>query len=272
MTTDSASRPDSTAGRSLEGRRVVVTGGARGMAAAGVRAFVREGAAVVVLDVLDDLGAQVVAEATAAGSGTASYLHCDISDRNAVEAAFAAAAERLGGLDGLVHAAAIERAAPAEEITDAEWQRVLDVNLTGTFLTNQAAFPYLKANGGGRIVNYASGAALYPYQRGAHYSASKAGVISWTRTIAHEWGKYGIAAVAVNPSIWTPMYQEFRDRLSPDELVEHDRKKAEQIPLGGRLGDPDRDMAPVLVFLLGDGARFITGQIISVDGGMVPLR
>jgi 2-hydroxycyclohexanecarboxyl-CoA dehydrogenase len=111
-----------------------------------------------------------------------------------------------------------------------------------------------------------------PFPGGAHYSASKAGVISWTRTIAHEWGRHGISAVAVNPAIWTPMYQEHRDRLSPDELVEQDAKKVVSVPLGGRLGDPDHDMAPVLVFLVGDGARFITAQIVSVDGGMVPLR
>jgi 2-hydroxycyclohexanecarboxyl-CoA dehydrogenase len=272
MTLEPSVDPAATTYGSLSGKRIIVTGGARGIAAAGVRAFVREGAAVVVVDLLDELGEQVVAEVTAEGPGTASYLHCDISARESVETAFAAAVERLDGLDGLVHVAAIERAAPAEEITDAEWQQMLQVNLTGTFLTNQAVFPYLKANGGGRIVNYASGAALYPYLGGAHYSASKAGVISWTRTIAHEWGKHGITAVAINPSMWTPMYQEFRDRLSPEELVEHDRKKADQIPLGGKLGDPERDMAPVLVFLLGDASRFITGQIISVDGGHVPLR
>ena len=117
-----------------------------------------------------------------------------------------------------------------------------------------------------------TGAALYPFRNGAHYSAAKAGVIAWTRTIAHEWGRHGITAVAVNPAMWTPMYQEHRDRLSPEELAEHDRKKLEQIPLGGRLGDPTRHIAPVLVFLVGDRSRFITGQVVSVDGGMVPLR
>jgi NAD(P)-dependent dehydrogenase (short-subunit alcohol dehydrogenase family) len=72
--------------------------------------------------------------------------------------------------------------------------------------------------------------------------------------------------------MWTPMYQSHRDRLTPDELAAHDAEKAVKVPLGGKLGDPDTDLAPVLVFLVGDGARFITAQIVTVDGGMVPLR
>jgi 2-hydroxycyclohexanecarboxyl-CoA dehydrogenase len=256
----------------LEGTRIVVVGGARGIGEAAVRAFAREGAAVASLDLMDELGTRVADEATAAGPGRAVYLHCDISDRAAVTQAFAQAAAELGGLSALVNAAAVERRSPAEEITDADWDLTMNVNLRGTFITNQVVFPYLRDNGGGRILNYASGAALYPYMGGAHYSASKGAVISWTRTIAHEWGRHNITANAINPTIWTPMYQESRDRYSPEQLVLHEAKMAERIPLGGISGDPDLDMAPVLVFLVGEGARFITGQIISVDGGMVPLR
>jgi 2-hydroxycyclohexanecarboxyl-CoA dehydrogenase len=255
----------------LTGRRIVVTGGARGIGESGVRAFVREGADVVSLDVTDEAGVAVATEAAAAGPGSARFVHCDVSSRRSVEEAFAEAIAQLGGLDALVHVAGVERSAPAEEITDEDWNLTLDVNLRGTFLTNQAAFPHLKEDGG-RIVNFASGAGLYPYLHGAHYSASKAAVIAWTRTIAHEWGRYGITAVAVNPAMWTPMYQGHRDRLSPEELAAHDADKKAKVPLGGKLGDPDVDMAPVLVFLVGDGSRFITAQIVSVDGGMVPLR
>jgi 2-hydroxycyclohexanecarboxyl-CoA dehydrogenase len=256
----------------LDGTRIVVAGGARGIGESAVRAFVREGAAVALLDVIDEAGARVAREANAAGPGRAIYLRCDISDRAAVVAAFAQAASELGGLSALVNTAAVERRAPAEEISDADWDLTMNVNLRGTFITNQAIFPYLCENGGGRVINYASGAALYPYMGGAHYSASKGAVISWTRTIAHEWGRHNITANAVNPTIWTPMYQESRDRYTSEQLVLHEAKMAEKIPLGGKSGDPDLDMAPVLVFLVGAGARFITGQIISVDGGMVPLR
>jgi NAD(P)-dependent dehydrogenase (short-subunit alcohol dehydrogenase family) len=192
--------------------------------------------------------------------------------RSQVFEAFAAATAELGGLDALVHVAGVERKAPAELISDEDFDLTMSVNMKGTFLTNQAAFPYLRDNGGGRIVNFASGAALYPYVGGAHYSASKGAVVSWTRTIAHEWGKHEISAVAINPVMWTPMYEESRARYTPEQLVEHEATMTQRIPLGGSLGDPDRDMAPVLVFLVSDAARFISGQVVSVDGGMVPLR
>jgi NAD(P)-dependent dehydrogenase (short-subunit alcohol dehydrogenase family) len=256
----------------LEGKRIVVSGGARGIGASAVRAFVREGAYVAVLDVLDPADEELAGEAVAPGPGHAVYVHCDISKRSDVTDALAAATSELGGLDALVNTAAIELRSLAEEIEDADWDATLDVNLRGTFLTNQIAFPYLRDNGGGRILNFASGAGLYPFIGGAHYSASKGAVISWTRTIAHEWGRHNITANAVCPVIWTPMYEASRARYSPEELSAHEARMADRIPLGGKSGDPDRDMAPVLVFLVGDGARFITAQIISVDGGMVPLR
>ena len=255
----------------ITGKRIIVTGGASGIAAAAVAAFTRAGAAVVSVDVTDTAGEAVAAAATAAGPGTATFRHCDISRRDDVTAVFADAAGILGGLDALVNVAGVELGAPAEEITDDAWNRTIAVNLTGTFITNQVAFTHLRDHGG-CIVNFASGAGLYPYLNGAHYSASKGGVISWTRTIAHEWGKYGIRAVAVNPAIWTPMYEESRSRYSPDALREHDAGMLKRIPLGGKLGDPTDDMAPVLIFLVSDAARFVTGQIVSVDGGMVPLR
>jgi 2-hydroxycyclohexanecarboxyl-CoA dehydrogenase len=257
---------------SLAGKRIIVTGGARGIGGSAAAAFVRADASVATLDVIDDLGRETAEAATSAGPGRATYYHCDISRRDEVQEVFAAATQALGGLDALVNVAAIETRAPAESITEEEFDATISVNLRGTFLTNQAAFPYLRDNGGGRIVNFASGAALYPYLNGAHYSASKGAVISWTRTVAHEWGKHKISVNAVNPVIWTPMYEESRARYTPEELAAHDAKFAERIPMGGRSGDPDRDMAPVLVFLVGDGSRFITGQVISVDGGMVPLR
>jgi NAD(P)-dependent dehydrogenase (short-subunit alcohol dehydrogenase family) len=256
----------------LATRRIVVTGGARGIGASAVAALAREGAAVASLDILDEPGEQLAAETTRTGPGTVHYLHCDVSRREEVRAAFATATETLGGLDGLLNVAAVELKAPAEEISDEDLALTLSVNVLGTMLTNQEAFPYLRDGGGGRILNFASCAALYPFLGGAHYSASKGAVISWTRTIAHEWGRYGIAANAINPVMWTPMYEASRARYTPEELTEHDAKMAQRIPLGGKSGDPDTEMAPVLVFLLGEGARFITGQIVSVDGGMVPLR
>jgi NAD(P)-dependent dehydrogenase (short-subunit alcohol dehydrogenase family) len=257
----------------LDGKRIIVTGGAQGIGASAVRAFTREGAAVASLDVLDGAGREAAAAAGRQGPGAAHFRHCDVSSREEVRDAFGASVDDLGGLDALVHAAGVERASPAELTTDQEWDLIMDVNLRGTFLTNQEAFPYLRDAGGGRILNFGSGAAMVPYVGGAHYSASKAGVASWTRTIAHEWGRHGITANALAPAMWTPMYSDHRARLTAEGRIDaHDAQMAAMIPMGGRLGDPDADLAPVLVFLLGDGARFITAQIIPVDGGMVPVR
>lgn len=145
---------------------------------------------------------------------------------------------------------------------------MFDVNARGTLHTNQAAFPHLREHGG-RILNFASAAGVMGLPGCAHYSAAKAAVLGWSRTIAKEWAGYGITVNALAPGMWTPMYEAHRARLDAQQLKAHDEMMARAIPLGGRLGDPDRDMAPVLVFLLSDGARFITGQTLAVDGGLM---
>jgi NAD(P)-dependent dehydrogenase (short-subunit alcohol dehydrogenase family) len=250
----------------LEGKRIVVTGGASGIAAATVRAYAREGAVVWSLDVADDRGRQVAADAGPA----VTYRHCDVARRDQVFATIDEAARAMGGLDVLAHVAAIERGTPAEDIPDAEWDLVFDVNVKGTVYTNQAAFPHLRERGG-VIVNFGSGAGIRGQRGSAHYSASKAAVMAWTRTVAQEWATHGIRVNSVVPAIWTPMYDEYRSRMSDQERAIHDMAMAHVIPLGGRLGDPDRDAAPVMVFLASDASRFVTGQAIPVDGGMVML-
>lgn len=254
----------------LGGRRIIVTGGSSGIGASAVAAFVREGATVVSIG-MDEVRGQEVVTATA-GPGSAEFARCDIRRRDDVRATFSAARARLGGIDALVHAAGVRNEGPAEGLSDEAIDVVIETNIRGTIVTNQEVFPHLRDNGGGRILNFASGAALYPYLHGAHYSASKAAVIAWTRTVAHEWGKHSITVNAVNPAIWTRMYEDKRELMSAEALAAHDEGMKARIPIGGKLGDPDVDLCPVLVFLVGDAARFITGQIVSVDGGMVPLR
>jgi NAD(P)-dependent dehydrogenase (short-subunit alcohol dehydrogenase family) len=248
----------------LSGKRFIVTGGASGIGAATVRAYVREGAHVVALDVDDAAGAHVAKDAGA------TYLHCDVADRHALLAACERAVNLLGGLDGLANVAGIERRTPAEDITDEEWNRVFDVNVRGTMLTNQAAFRHLKARGG-RIINFGSGAGIRGQAGSAHYSASKGAVMAWTRTVAQEWAKYRITVNSVVPAIWTPMYDGFRARMSEHERTIHDMAMQHVVPLGGKLGDPDDDMAPVMVFLASDASHFMTGQCFAVDGGMIML-
>ncbi len=250
----------------LEGKKIIVTGGASGIGAAAVRAYAREGARVVALDVNDEDGRRVAADAGPA----VTYRHCDVSQRAEVDQVVDRAVAELGGLDVLANVAGIERGTPAESIPDDEWDLVFAVNVKGTVYTNQAAFRHLQARGG-RIINFGSGAAIRGQRGSAHYSASKAAVMAWTRTVAQEWGRYGITVNAVVPAIWTPMYDRHRARMSEPERLVHDMAMQHVIPLGGKLGDPDRDMAPVMVFLASDAARFMTGQAVVVDGGMIML-
>jgi NAD(P)-dependent dehydrogenase (short-subunit alcohol dehydrogenase family) len=255
----------------LQGRKIIVTGGARGIGASTVRTFVAEGAQVASLDILDADGEAVAKQASAGGPGTAQYYHCDISDRSQVEAVFDAAVTELGGLNVLADIAGVERGGPAESLPADDAEFILRVNVMGTILTNQAAFRFLK-DAGGAIINVGSDAGLGGYRGLAAYGASKGAVMAWTRNVALEWGRYGITVNSLVPAIWTPMYSEHRARMTPEELAAHDAGMAQNIVIGGKLGDPVRDLGPVMVFLASEGARFLTGQLIAANGGVGMAR
>lgn len=255
----------------LAGKRIIVTGGAQGIGQAALEAFVREGAKVVSLDMNPDLGAQVAERAHRAGPGTAAFIRCDVSVRREVDEAIDAAAAQLGGLDVLAHIAGVHRHAPTHAVPDETLEWIFAINVNGTIYTNGAAYRHLEA-GGGAIINFGSESGLTAEVNNAVYGASKAAVHTWTRSVAREWGAKGIRVNAVLPYVVTPMYAEFRAALSPEELAIHDRATAEQIPLGGKFGDPATDLAPVLVFLASDSSRFITGQLLPVDGGLISVR
>lgn len=249
----------------LSGRRIIVTGGASGMGEGLVRAFPALGARVVSLDLVEATGQSIADEAGA------SFQQVDVSDQASVDRAIDAAVENLGGLDVLIHAAGIAPFAPSESTPLDLWNTVMAINATGTMLTNQAAFRHLKV-GGGAILNFASAAGLDGLPRKAAYSASKGAVLAWTRTVAAEWGQYGITVNAIAPAIWTPMYDKTRSEMSDEQLVQHDAIMAQRIPIGGRLGDITRDFVPVMAFYASEGARFVTGQTISIDGGTLKVR
>ena len=256
----------------LSGKRIIVTGGSQGIGEAAVRAYVKAGAQVFSLDMNQALGTAVAEAASAAGPGSARFLKCDVSNRAEVDAAFDAAAASMGGLDVLAHIAGVHRHAPTHDVPDETIDWIFAINVNGTIYTNGAAYRHMVGQGSGAIINFGSESGLTAEINNAVYGASKAAVHTWTRSVAREWGPKGIRVNAVLPYVVTPMYAHFRAALSPEDLAEHDKATAEQIPLGGKFGSPDDDVAPVLVFLAGEGSRFITGQLLPVDGGLISVR
>ncbi|KMY44352.1 hypothetical protein AC622_08905 [Bacillus sp. FJAT-27916] len=258
----------------LEGKRIIVTGGASGIGAGTVRAYVREGAIVAALDINDEAGNKVVSEANAQGPGRAVYYHCNISKPEEVFAVFELAGKEMGGLDVLAHVAGIESLKKAEEYEPQDMDLVWGININGTIYANQAACKIMKEQDGeGAIINFASDVALAGQPNGALYAASKGAVLSWTRTIAYEWAiRYNIRCNCVNPTMKTPMYQEYLDNLEEGERAKFLAAERMKVPMRGEMGDVDRDMAPVMVFLASDASGYINGQIIPVNGGRNMLR
>ena len=251
----------------LEGKRIIVTGSARGMGEATLKAYVEAGANVIGMDVTDDTGELVSNEANQKGPGKSSYLNVDISEKSSVENSFFKAVEILGGLDVLAHPAAIQRASDASNVSVEDWDLMFSVNVKGTMLTNQIAYKYMKQSGGGSIINFGSISGLRPEPSASAYSAAKGAVHSWTRTASGTWGKDNIRVNAILPAMATPMYYAARERSSEEENIASHWRNSVPISLGQEYGDPDKDLAPVMVFFASDSSRFITGQLIPVDGG-----
>jgi NAD(P)-dependent dehydrogenase (short-subunit alcohol dehydrogenase family) len=249
----------------LDGRRIVITGGASGMGEGLVRALPALGAEVVSLDLAEERGTSIAAEV---GVG---FHQIDVSDPDSVQEAFAAAVGDLGGLDVLINAAGIAPGATAVDTTLALWDKVMAVNATGTLLTNQAAFPYLR-EAGGQILNFASAAGVNGYPAKPAYAASKGAVLAWSRSVAVEWAPFAITVNCIVPGIWTPMYDTTRSLMSPETLAAHDEVMKQRVPLKGRLGDIEEDFVPVMAFLASEGARFMTGQMFAIDGGSTMVR
>ncbi|MFG2958184.1 SDR family NAD(P)-dependent oxidoreductase [Streptomyces sp. NPDC048291] len=248
--------------RPLAGRRVLVTGAAGGIGAAAVSAFLTAGARVV--------GLFHSAPPPAALASRCDWLACDARSRASVATAFERAASVLGGLDVLLNAAGTWRPGTPETLSDDELDVILDVNLRTTVLSNQAAFELMR-HGGGQIVNLGSGEGVRGNPLAPHYAAAKAGVHAWTRSVASAWGRYGITVNALAPAVRTTGADRLWEHLGEERAAAFRENLRAAMPLRGELGDPEADLGPVLVFLAGPGARFMTGQLIAVNGGLQML-
>lgn len=248
----------------VTGRVALVTGGAQGIGAAVARRLARGGARVGVLDLSLD-AAEAVAKQIADEGGTALALEADVADRPAVEAAVGQLTAEYGGLHILVNNAGVIRDNLLFKMTDADWSTVMDVHLRGAFVVTQTAQKHMVAAKYGRIISMSSTAALG--NRGqANYSAAKAGLQGFTKTVAIELGPFGITANAIAPGfIETAMTQASAERMG--QTIEQWRESfAATVPV--RRGGIPADIANAVAFLAAEESGYVTGQVLYVDGGL----
>jgi NAD(P)-dependent dehydrogenase (short-subunit alcohol dehydrogenase family) len=242
----------------------VVTGGGSGIGLAIARRLASDGIAVAIFDRDGESATRAADEIESAGDGaTAIGLAADVTDRPGVEAAVAEVVERLGPPTILVNNAGLQGFDPFLRISPEKWQKILDVNLTGTFHCCQVVLPHMLEAGWGRIVNISSSSAQGGQPLMTHYVSSKAGVIGLTKALALEFGPKGITVNTIPPGfIDTPMLRSSEEKGLLGEGVDH---HAGQTPVR-RVGRPE-DIAATTEFLVGDEASYITGQVIGVNGG-----
>jgi 3-oxoacyl-[acyl-carrier protein] reductase len=244
------------AGR-LSGKRAVVTGAAQGIGAAIARAFVGEGARIVIADVRAAAVQALVAELRRNGAD-AHPVVADIASPADVERLFATALDQLGGLDVLVNNAGVGGVGRSILETDLdEWERMLRVNLTGCFLCCRAAVPMLRAAGRGSIINLSSITGMTGAAGSVPYGAAKAGVLGLTKSLAREAAQWRINVNAIAPGLIDTEMSRARGQEASRAAV-----------LWPRIGQPE-DVAALAVFLASDEAEFITGQVVSPNGGAV---
>jgi NAD(P)-dependent dehydrogenase (short-subunit alcohol dehydrogenase family) len=244
----------------FSGKVVMVTGAGQGIGRAAAERFVAEGAKVCALD-RDAARVEETVQALASGGGAVEGITGDISRRPDVYRAVQHCVDRFGGLDVLVANAGITGVRPLLDIDDASWQRILDVNLTGTFLCTQEAARVMARSAGGAIVVTASTNAFWVEANMAAYNASKGGVVAFVRTAALDLAPFGIRVNAVEPGVVRTRLAAF---VTEDPVTAADYLK--RIPLN-RFAEP-ADVADAVLFLASREAAYITGQTLVLDGGL----
>ena len=247
--------------RRFDGKGVFITGAASGIGRAAALRMAAEGGTIACVD-RDGDGAEATVAAIEEAAGAAFALTCDVRDKSEVQAAMGAAVDRLGGLHALCNVAGILRADHSHELALEDWELVIGVNLTGTFLMCQAAIPHLLQTQGA-IVNTSSTAALGGHPWMAAYAASKGGILSLTRTLAIEYCKQGLRVNCVVPgAIITPLHSQFRMPRGADaNLI---KRIIPAVPYA-----PPEVVGDTITFLASDDSRYMNGADVRVDGGMM---
>ncbi|MGC2826011.1 MAG: glucose 1-dehydrogenase [Pseudolabrys sp.] len=250
--------------RGLSDKVVIVTGGGGGIGTATCQRFAQEGAKVAVFDIDADSGRRTAAQITEAG-GKAEAFACDITEHAACQRAVSAAELAMGPIDILVNNAGWDVFRPFVETSPSDWQKTISINLTGALNMHHAVLPSMVARHRGNIVNISSDAARVGSSGEAVYAACKAGLIGFSKTIAREHARHNINVNVVCPGIVnTKLYADYKKGArNPDKLDDAFRRA---IPFG-RLGEP-ADLPGAICFLASDDAAYITGQVISVSGGL----
>ncbi|MGH7834570.1 MAG: SDR family NAD(P)-dependent oxidoreductase [Candidatus Binatia bacterium] len=245
----------------LEGKCAIVTGAGQGIGRAVAKGLAEQGVRVVIAEINGENGERVAKDIEAAG-GIARAITTDVSNEESVGGMVAKTLREFGTIDILVNDAAVFPASSVAEMKTDEWEKVLRTNLTGTFFCCRAVMPTMKSKRSGRIINFTSGRALQGSKHGAHYAASKGGIIGFTKSLALELAPYGITVNSICPgAIDTPQ---------PKAHVKDEAEfyaKAKKIPLG-RVGQPE-DLVGSVLFLASDWSSYVTGQMIVVNGGSI---
>ena len=243
----------------LQGKVAIITGGANGIGKATAARFLQEGARVAIWDI-NEVAGKALATTWAAQGASCKFYRVDTANLEAVTEMAEAVARDFGQIDILVNNAGITRDASMKKITSAQWQQVIDVNLTGVFNCTKAVSPFMLERGYGRILNASSIVGIYGNFGQTNYVAAKAGVIGMTKVWAREFGRKGVTVNAVAPGF---IQTEMVDTIPKEYLAQ----LGERTPVG-RMGTPE-DIANAYLFLASDEAGFITGVTLSVDGGLV---